>query len=154
MSFRTLVVWTVVLAGCSSVVEQTDISYDGRFANDVLDIYSPPPASTPRPAVLVIHGGGWTEGVSRSSMAAHAERLADAGYVTINIEYRLVPNGGQFPNDVQDCYCALAYVRGHAIELGIDPIGSPASVTPPAVTWSRCSAPIAMPSYSPTARRA
>jgi acetyl esterase/lipase len=116
-----LVVWTSVLTGCSSVVEQSDIPYDPRYAADVLDTYVPPPASAPRPAVLVVHGGGWTEGIDRSSIAAEAERLAEAGYVTVNIEYRLTPNGGQFPHEVQDCYCALSYMRNHAVELGIDP---------------------------------
>ena len=124
-----LAVWTTVLTaaltgalgGCTSVSVQTDISYDDRFPVDVLDVYLPPPAGVPRPAVLVIHGGGWTEGFDRTSMAADAERLAEAGYVTINIDYRLTPNGGRFPHEVQDCYCALAYVRGHATELGIDP---------------------------------
>ena len=100
---------------------QSDISYDDRFPSNVLDLYMPPPATTPRPAVLLIHGGGWHEGINRDSMAAHAARLADAGYVTINIDYRLTPNGGQFPHEVQDCYCALAYVRGHATELNVDP---------------------------------
>jgi acetyl esterase/lipase len=111
----------VVLASCNNVVVQTDISYDDRYATNVLDVYMPPPAGAPRPAVLLIHGGGWTEGIHRTTMAHHALRLAEAGYVTINIDYRLTPNGGQFPHAVQDCLCALSYVRGHAVELGLDP---------------------------------
>ncbi len=114
-------VWTAVLTGCSDVVEKTDIRYDDRFGVDVLDLYSPPPASEPRPAVLVIHGGGWTEGIYRSSMAPYAQRLADAGYVAVNIEYRLTPDGGQFPHEVQDCLCALAFMRAHADEWHLDP---------------------------------
>ena len=116
-----LVMWTVVLTACSDVTETDNVAYDPRSDADVLDIYAPPPASTPRPAVLVIHGGGWTEGVYRSSMSAHAQRFAEAGYITVNIEYRLTPNGGEYPHAVQDCYCALAYVRNHAAALGIDP---------------------------------
>ncbi|MCX5744474.1 MAG: alpha/beta hydrolase, partial [Proteobacteria bacterium] len=116
-----LVVWTCVLAACSDIVEKTDIPYDPRFGVAVLDTYSPPPAETPRPAVLVVHGGGWAEGVGRSSMAPYARRLAEAGYVTVNIDYRLTPNGGQFPHAVQDVFCALAWMRNHATELGIDP---------------------------------
>ena len=120
---RDPAVWTFVLtlAACSDVTEDTDIAYDPRFPSNVLDVYRPPPASTPRPAVLVIHGGGWTEGIYRDSMATHAERFAEAGYVTINIDYRLTPDGGQYPHEVQDCYCALAYARNHAGVLGIDP---------------------------------
>ncbi len=115
-----LAVWTVVLAACGDVTETTNIAYDDRSPSTVLDVYRPPPASTPRPAVLVIHGGGWAEGIYRSSMASHAERLAEAGYVTLNIEYRLTPEAG-YPAQVQDCFCALAYARAHATELGIDP---------------------------------
>ncbi len=111
----------VGLLGCSGVTEQHDIHYDPRNGADVLDVYSPPRGSSPRPAVLVIHGGSWTEGTYRSSMASHAERLAAAGYVTLNLDYRLTPNGGQYPHAVQDCFCALAYARNHATELGIDP---------------------------------
>ncbi|MBV8761734.1 MAG: alpha/beta hydrolase [Deltaproteobacteria bacterium] len=113
--------WLLVLTSCSNVVEQSDIPYDERYSADVLDVYMPPPAGVPRPAVLVIHGGGWTEGIYRSSLAPHAERLAEAGYVTVNIEYRLTPHGGQFPGAVKDCFCALAWLRAHAESLGVDP---------------------------------
>jgi acetyl esterase/lipase len=118
---RTPVRWLLVLVACGDVTERGNINYDPRNGADVLDIYAPPPASTPRPAVLVIHGGGWSEGIDRSSMASHAERLAAAGYVTLNLDYRLTPHGGKYPHAVQDCFCALAYARNHATELGIDP---------------------------------
>jgi acetyl esterase/lipase len=115
------VVWLAVLTSCVNVVEQSGIPYDDRYSVDVLDVYQPPPADAPRPAVLAIHGGGWTEGIYRDSIAPEVERLAEAGYVAVNIEYRLTPDGGQFPHAVQDCFCALAWMRGHASELGIDP---------------------------------
>ncbi len=120
MRFPSLV-WTAVLAGCGvGVTETTDISYDSRFSEDVLDIYNPHTAGTARPAVLVIHGGGWTEGIYRSSEAPEANWLAEAGYLAVNIEYRLTPEAS-FPAQVQDCFCALAYMRAHATELAIDP---------------------------------
>ena len=118
---RVLAVWTAVLAGCSDVVVETDIAYDDRFDVAKLDVYSPPPAPGPRPAVLVIHGGGWHEPLERDGLADHAQRLAEAGYVAFNLSYRLVPSGGEFPHAVQDCLCALAWVRAHAGEYGVDP---------------------------------
>ena len=117
---RALVVSTFVL-GCSNVVEQDDIRYDRRFEADELDLYSPPPASVPRPGVILIHGGGWTRGVTRLSMYPYAQRLAEAGYIAVNIEYRLTPKGGDFPHPVQDCLCALSFMRAHAAEWHLDP---------------------------------
>lgn len=120
---RAIAVYTAVLAGCTDVVVETGISYDDRFSVAKLDVYSPPPTDALRPAVVVIHGGGWHEGagLERDGMADHAQRLAEAGYVAFNISYRLVPSGGQFPHAVQDCICALAWIRGHAGDYGIDP---------------------------------
>jgi acetyl esterase/lipase len=86
-----------------------------------MDVYVPegaPPAAG-WPAVLVIHGGGWRS-LDRRTMAAAAERFAEAGYVAVNVDYRLVP-AGQYPVAVEDCLCALSYTRAHAAEYGIDP---------------------------------
>lgn len=116
-----LAVWTGVLTGCDDVVVETDIAYDDRFAIAKLDVLSPPPAAAPRPAILTIHGGGWRDGFSRDGMADHALRLARAGYVVFNLDYRGTPGGGEFPRAVQDCLCALAFVRAHAADYGIDP---------------------------------
>ncbi|MEO8705828.1 MAG: alpha/beta hydrolase [Kofleriaceae bacterium] len=103
---------------------QEGVSYDDRFDIAKFDVYSPPRRATPRPAVLVIHGGGWHDGpgLDRTGMADHAHRLAEAGYVAFNLDYRVTPNGGEFPHAVQDCVCALAFVRAHAEEYGIDPL--------------------------------
>jgi acetyl esterase/lipase len=120
--FRILTVCTVVLGGCGpDVAIESDVSYDDRFDVAKLDVYSPSRSDTPRPAVIVIHGGGWKDSFSRSGMADHSYRLAAAGYVAFNIDYRGTPTGGEFPHAVQDCICALAFVRTHADEFGIDP---------------------------------
>src|SRR5688572_13735840 len=112
---------TAVLGGCADVVVENDISYDDRFAVAKLDVYSPPDREAPRPAVIVIHGGGWREDSDRGFMGMHSERFAQAGYVAFNIEYRGTPGDGAFPGAVQDVVCALAYVRAHADLWGIDP---------------------------------
>src|SRR5262249_28984454 len=111
---------TAVL-GCSDVVVKSDVSYDDRFSIDQMDVYSPPPASAPRAAVLVIHGGGWREPLTRTSIFGYGQRLVEAGYVAFNMDYRLVPNGGEFPHPVQDCFCALSFIRAHAADYDIDP---------------------------------
>ncbi len=114
-------VGTAMSVGCGDIETIVGISYDDRQARTELDVYLPagaPPAGG-WPAVLAIHGGGWRH-FDRGSMAASAERLAGAGYAVVNIDYRLVP-AGQYPAAVQDCLCALAFMRAHAGEWNIDP---------------------------------
>jgi acetyl esterase/lipase len=117
-----LAVCTAVLAACSAtdVAVDTDVPYDDRYgAATVMDVWRPAGPPSPRPAVLMIHGGGWRS-LTRETMSEDARRLAGAGYVVANVEYRLVPDGA-FPRDVQDCLCALAYLRAHAADYGVDP---------------------------------
>jgi acetyl esterase/lipase len=117
-----LALCTAVLGACTAadVAVDTDVSYDDRFgAATRMDVYRPDDGSAARPGVLMIHGGGW-RAFDRHSMDEDARRLAGAGYVVFNIDYRLVPDGA-FPKDVQDCLCALAFARAHAAEYGVDP---------------------------------
>ncbi len=98
-----------------------DVTYDSRFGDATkMDIYMPDTApDTRRPAVMLIHGGAWKWG-NRDNYADASERYAAAGYVAATIEYRLVP-AGTYPAAVQDCLCALSFLRAHADDYGIDP---------------------------------
>lgn len=95
------------------------MSYDDRFAATTMDVYLPDDGATGRPAVLFIHGGGWKYG-SADAHTGHAIRLAQAGYVAATIDYRLTPDG-VYPRQMQDAACALAFLRGHAQDWGLDP---------------------------------
>jgi acetyl esterase/lipase len=109
-----------VAAACGDITELTDVSYDQRFGSaTTMDVYLPSGGGTSRPAVLFIHGGGWSGG-SKAHFTDLAKQLARSGWVTATINYRLVPDG-KFPNAVQDCFCALSFFRAHAGEYGLDP---------------------------------
>ena len=87
----------------------------------LLDIYTPARPGKRRPAILAIHGGGWTGG-SKSSYAALAPRFTRAGYVMISVEYRLVKgNRNRWPAQIDDAQRAVRWVRAHAERYGIDP---------------------------------
>ena len=72
----------------------------------------------PLPCVVVVHGGGWLKG-DKTKFRALAVKLAERGYVTAAIEYRL---GGEakFPAAIHDCNAAVRYLRANAGRYGID----------------------------------
>ena len=73
-----------------------------------------------RPAVVVIHGGGFSAGSRVAFVGPLLELLTRAGYNWFSVDYRL---GG--PDDrtlaLDDVRAALTFVRGHAEALRIDP---------------------------------
>jgi acetyl esterase/lipase len=72
----------------------------------------------PTPAVLWLHGGGWEQGNKDSSTGA--ELLAGQGFVAASISYRL-SGDAPFPANIEDCKCAVRYLRANAAKYGIDP---------------------------------
>lgn len=89
-----------------------------------MDIYMPE-APKRRPAILWVHGGGWSRGDSRTS-GAYADwprvlaSLAARGYVVGSVDYRL-SSEARFPAQVQDVNAAVRHLRAHAQEYGVDP---------------------------------
>jgi len=111
--------FAVAWGGCGTPYRQTTESYDPSLGDfGAVDVYQPEGPEL-RPGVVLIHGGGWTSG-SKGDLAGDAAQLAAAGYFVANVNYRLSP-AAQFPLPIQDVCCALAFVRTHASELGVDP---------------------------------
>lgn len=79
------------------------------------------PPTTDRPAMILIHGGGWTSG-GPGSLNEKALYFASRGMVCILIEYRLLDVASTDPPIpcIQDVRSAVRWVRLHAEELGID----------------------------------
>jgi acetyl esterase/lipase len=74
-----------------------------------------------RPAILIIHGGGWNAGskndiVYRALMVDYAMK----GYVVANMNYRLTREA-PFPACIEDVRCAIRWMKANADKLGIDP---------------------------------
>jgi len=97
------------------------ISY-GPEPAQILDICKPQAAHGLAPAVLMIHGGGWSGG-SRLGQFRKCTLLAAQGMVAIPVDYRLSTGtpGTIWPAQMQDVQLALRWVRAHAAEYGIDP---------------------------------
>jgi acetyl esterase/lipase len=73
-----------------------------------------------RPAILQIHGGGWVIGDKREQGLPLLRYLASQGWVGFNANYRLSPKA-TFPDMLVDLKHAVAWIREHADEYGVDP---------------------------------
>jgi acetyl esterase/lipase len=85
-----------------------------------LAIYEPVPSEADRPAIVILHGGGWRYG-NFLETGEWPRVLTEAGYVVISAEYRLSSDEyhtwQDAPADVHD---AIIYLRQEAAQLGID----------------------------------
>jgi acetyl esterase/lipase len=91
------------------------------------DVWRPPEggpataADSPggRPAVIVVHGGGWRSG-ERGDFPLWNAWFASKGYVVFDIDYRLSPppTWREAPADVG---CAVGWVKENAARYGVDP---------------------------------
>jgi len=75
-----------------------------------------------KPAIIWIHGGGFTE--EDISRKCRPERrflhLVKEGYFLASIDYRLA-QVRPFPAQMEECKCAVRYLRKNADKFGIDP---------------------------------
>lgn len=85
----------------------------------VLNLALPKDLDAPAPAIVCIHGGGWAAG-DKKMFDGLIRDLAEEGYVAVTVGYRFAPKH-PFPAQVEDCKCAVRWLRAHADELKIDP---------------------------------
>ena len=87
------------------------------------DLYIPAEPRGRKPAVVVIHGGGWVEG-SRSGDTGLSQLIAAQGAVAFNIDYRLADAARadtRWPAQLVDAQLAVRFLRANADAFGIDP---------------------------------
>jgi len=88
----------------------------------LLNIICPyPMPSTPCPAVVWVHGGGWTAG---DRWDGHNDcfcpLLACHGFFAVTIDYRLMPRA-RFPAPLHDVKAAIRWLRANTATFPIDP---------------------------------
>jgi len=88
----------------------------------LLDLYQPAaPSSKPRPAVVLIHGGGWTS-FDKSTMQGMGNFLARWGFVALSVDYRLYHGkDNRWPAQLDDVQLAVRWLRANATKYNIDP---------------------------------
>ncbi len=75
-------------------------------------------ATAPSPVYVWIHGGGW-QGGKKDGGIGQTVPLVRRGFIGATIEYRLTGEAS-FPAQIQDCKCAIRYLRAHAEKYNID----------------------------------
>ncbi|HBZ72279.1 MAG TPA: hypothetical protein DEP35_22120 [Deltaproteobacteria bacterium] len=87
----------------------------GRVTADVAE----PAGAGPHPVLVYLHGGGWCSGSPRSHRKL-ALRFAEAGFVVVNLGYRLAPEA-PFPGPLEDCLFAVRWAARQAQRFDGDP---------------------------------
>ncbi len=100
-----------------------DIRY-GADPRQALDIYQPALSAAESqtsglPVVIFIHGGSWQHG-DKAGYGFVGRSLAQAGYVTVVIEYRLAPKN-IYPDYIHDSVSAISWVYQHIAQYGGHP---------------------------------
>lgn len=85
-----------------------------------VDVFSPRAPGRGRPAVIYVHGGAWTLGFRDRQGGPLLTEMAARGWVGFLPGYRLSP-AATYPDHLVDVKRAIAWVRAHADEWGVDP---------------------------------
>ena len=112
---------TLLLAAETRTPTKEGILYATADGQTLTMDYYAPKGSGVHPIAIIIHGGGYHGGDSKSGSEAYvADFLAPAGYAVFSINYRLAPKY-PYPYMVQDTQRAIRFIRYHAHEWNADP---------------------------------
>lgn len=105
------------------IEREVDFLASGRTQK--ADLYDLPTTTTRqlRPAVVIIHGGGWSGGKRDAARELNiGTNLALHGYVGMSIDYALATKTkAVWPQNLYDCKTAVRWLRKNAARLQIDP---------------------------------
>src|SRR5947209_4348906 len=111
-------------AAPTGVVIEENVAYLAAGRTETADLYLPAKreAGARSPAVVIIHGGGFTGGDKAAAREFNiGTTLALNGYVALSINYALATKDrATWPQNLHDCMTAVRWLRKHADRLRID----------------------------------
>ena len=109
----------LVLVPAIFAIEENDVEFarPGGFSL-TLDAKTPD-GNGPFPAVIIVHGGGFSRGNKRTYVTPLFELLSNAGFAWFTINYRMAPDY-EFPAAAEDVENAVRWVRKNAAKYGVD----------------------------------
>lgn len=106
------------------VVIERNVAYLPEGRTEKADLYLPAKrdAAVRSPAVVIIHGGGWSGGKKDAGRELNiGTTLALHGYVGLSIDYLLATDQApSWPHNIHDCKTAVRWLRANAERLQID----------------------------------
>ena len=114
-------------AAPEGVVIEQNVSYLAPDRVEKLDLYYPVnrPKNARLPAVVIIHGGGWSGGEKSAGREFNiGTTLAKAGYICASVEY-MKDKDKRWPTNLFDCKNAVRFLRSKAehYQVDVDHIG-------------------------------
>ena len=98
----------------------SNLAYGSDHERQVLDVWVPALPAGPKPLVIWIHGGGWTNGDKSSAINGNkVSDLLSRGFVVASINYRLSQHA-IFPAQIHDCKGAIRFLRSRPAQFQID----------------------------------
>lgn len=104
------------------VVIEQNVPYLAPDRAEKLDLYLPAnrAGDVKSPAVVIIHGGGWSGGEKSAAREFNiGTTLAKAGYVCVSVEY-MKENGKRWPTNLLDCKNGVRFLRSKATQYQVD----------------------------------
>ena len=125
----TTALLTLTIHAADAFRIEKDIAYLAPDRKEKADLYLPTnnPSGARRPAVVIIHGGGWTGGDKGAAREINiGTNLALRGYVGLSINYVLASTNqavskATWPQNLHDCMTAVRWLRKNAERLQVNP---------------------------------
>lgn len=105
-------------AGGPAMACTRDVTVETRHGAVRVRIHDPS-SETPKPALIYLHGGGWTIFSIDTHDRLMREYAARAGVAVLGIDYALSPEA-KFPVALEQVIDVAGWLRGASTELGID----------------------------------
>jgi acetyl esterase len=102
------------------MAETEDMQVPTECGDVHVRVYRPRTGSEPQPALVYLHGGGWTMFSIDTHERIMRELAARAGVVVVGVDYALSPEA-KFPFALRQIEGVVRWLASHADEFEIDP---------------------------------
>jgi acetyl esterase len=106
--------------GPKGFIEENDVEFSRPGGKPLTLDLRVPESKGPAPAVIIVHGGGFSRGNKRTYVTPLFDLLSSAGFAWFTIDYRLAPDYG-LAQSTQDVNDAIRWVKSNAGKYHVDP---------------------------------